>query len=170
MNTWQTIKGYVAGAIALIACPCHLPLTLPLLIGLTAGTALGSWLAGNYLAVFLIFTAIFIVGLMLSFRWLGSEALSRSPGAAGSVRGEATTVTLVTSTACKSCERAKEVWQKVEQGQPVRLEVVEISSPQGRRLAARHNIFTTPTTLINGRVALRGVPSLEDARQAVGSV
>jgi hypothetical protein len=112
MSTWQTIKGYVAGAIALIACPCHLPLTLPLFVGLTAGTALGSWLAGNYLMVFLLSTVIFIGGLLLSFRWLGREAISQSPGAARSPRGEATTVTLVTSIACKSCKQAKEVWQE----------------------------------------------------------
>lgn len=110
MNTWQRIKGYVAGAIALIACPCHLPLTLPLLIGLTAGTALGSWLAGNYLTVFIISAAIFIVGLILSFRWLGSQTLSRSPEVEDSVREDATKVTLVTSTACKPCEQAKEPW------------------------------------------------------------
>lgn len=169
MSTWQTIKGYAAGVIALIACPCHLPLTLPLLIALTARTALGSWLAGNYLTVFIISPVIFIGGLILSFRWLGREAILQSRGAARSPWREATTVILVTSTACQSCAQAKEVWQEVLRGQPVRLEVVEINSPRGRRLAARHNIFTTPMTLINGRMTLCGVPSLEEARRAVGN-
>lgn len=27
---WLTIRGYVAGVVAVVACPCHLPITLPL--------------------------------------------------------------------------------------------------------------------------------------------
>lgn len=154
MSTWQFIAGYVAEVIALIACPCHLPLTLPLLITLTAVTALGSWLAGNYLTVFFISTVIFIGGLILSLRWLGSEVLSQSRGATRSPWGEATTVTQGESTAYHLCEQAREVWQEVVQGQPVRLEVVEIHSSTGRRLADRHNIYTTPMTLFNSRVVL----------------
>ena len=43
----QTMKGVGAGLVALITCPCHLPLTLPLLLTLTGGTAVGFWLAAN---------------------------------------------------------------------------------------------------------------------------
>ena len=35
--TWHKLKSWIAGITALIACPCHLPLTLPLLIGLAGG-------------------------------------------------------------------------------------------------------------------------------------
>jgi mercuric ion transport protein len=43
----QTIKGSGVGLVALIACPCHLPLTLPLLLALSSGTAVGGWLTAN---------------------------------------------------------------------------------------------------------------------------
>ena len=32
-------KGIFAAAVALVACPCHLPITLPLLLVLTSGSA-----------------------------------------------------------------------------------------------------------------------------------
>ncbi len=65
------IKAYVAGVVAFIACPCHLPLTLPLLISLTAGTAFSAWLAapGTLLLVGAISTVVFIGGLALAFNW-----------------------------------------------------------------------------------------------------
>jgi len=81
---WHSIKGYLAAGIALIACPCHLPLTMPLLISLTAGTALSRWLQGNFTLVAAISTAAFLGGLLLSARWLDGgqpshgEAVTRS--------------------------------------------------------------------------------------------
>ena len=65
------IKGYVAGFVAFIACPCHLPFTLPLLISLTAGTAFSAWLAAprNVFLVGTISTVIFIGGMALAFKW-----------------------------------------------------------------------------------------------------
>lgn len=73
-NLWQAAKGYLAGAIALIACPCHLPLTFPLILSLTAGTALGSWLTGKFGLIFAIASVIFLAGLGLSFYWLNRKA------------------------------------------------------------------------------------------------
>lgn len=66
---WQSIKGYVVGAIALIACPCHLPITFPLLLALTAGTGLGTWLTGYYWLIFGFLTIIFITGIGLVVWW-----------------------------------------------------------------------------------------------------
>ena len=63
------IKAYIASVVALIACPCHLPLTLPLLISLTAGTVFSAWLVQNTILVGLISTVAFIGGLALAFRW-----------------------------------------------------------------------------------------------------
>ena len=68
--TWHKIKAYVAGVIAFLACPCHLPLTLPLLISLTAGTAFGAWLVQSTILVGVILTVVFIGGLALAYRWL----------------------------------------------------------------------------------------------------
>jgi mercuric ion transport protein len=73
-QTWSTIKGYVMGGIALIACPCHLPITLPILVALTAGTAFSVWLSNNFIAIAGILTVIFVGALVLSFRWIGKPA------------------------------------------------------------------------------------------------
>jgi hypothetical protein len=79
---WHTIKGYVAGLVALIACPCHLPLTLPLVLSLAAGTALAAWLAANTALVYVVSTAFFLAGLLLAGKWLfvDEEATCRVGG------------------------------------------------------------------------------------------
>lgn len=68
----QTIKGAGAGLVALIACPCHLPLTLPLLLALTSGTAVGGWLTANQWLVWVASIVLFIGGLALVVRWMNS--------------------------------------------------------------------------------------------------
>lgn len=65
----QTIKSVGAGLVALITCPCHLPLTLPLLLTLTGGTAVGFWLAANQWFVWLGSVVLFVGGLVLMF-WM----------------------------------------------------------------------------------------------------
>jgi len=67
---WHTIKGYAAGVVAFVACPCHLPLTLPLILALTAGTAVGGWLAANTTLIYLAATVLFLGGLLLAGKWL----------------------------------------------------------------------------------------------------
>ena len=171
MTIWYTLKEYIAGAIALIACPCHLPLTFPLLLSLTAGTALGSWLEGRFGLVFVISTVIFIGGLALAMRWTGTPAPRLPPAKQGRVPRSFSSpiaITIVTSSTCKSCGQAKAVWERMGRERPLRIEMVDINSSQGRELAATHNIFTTPTSLVDGKIAVRGVPSLKNARRAVG--
>ncbi len=159
MKTWHTIKGYVVGAVALIACPCHLPITLPLLIALTGS----AWLAENKLLVGAISTVVFLGGLVLATQWIGQSKLPLPDIHAGLPR-----VTVITSSACSgSCRDAVRVWQAVREGYQFKFEEVDITSPRGRDLAATHNIFATPTTLVNGRVAFRGVPKLDHAAAAV---
>lgn len=84
---WRKIKAYVAGIVAFIACPCHLPLTLPLLISLTAGTAFGAWLAYNTVLVGVISTVVFIDGLALAFRWFTQPACPPIPTATPTLSG-----------------------------------------------------------------------------------
>lgn len=72
---WLTIRGYVAGVVAFVACPCHLPITLPLLLSLTAGTGLEAWLADNTITVAVISTGLFIAGLALAFKWIGETGM-----------------------------------------------------------------------------------------------
>ena len=70
LQIWGVTKGYIAGAVAFVACPCHLPVTLPLLIALTAGTAFGGWLANNTAVIYITSFVLFIGGLFLVGKWL----------------------------------------------------------------------------------------------------
>ncbi len=60
----------LAAGVALITCPCHLPITLPLLLALTGGSALGLWLAQNQWFIWLAASGLFVSGLFLAFVWL----------------------------------------------------------------------------------------------------
>ncbi len=84
-QAWYTFRGYLAGVVAFIACPCHLPLTLPLLISLTAGTAFGVWIANNVILIGAISTGFFIGGLALAFKWLTQPACPPNPKATPSL-------------------------------------------------------------------------------------
>ena len=76
----QSIKGFVAATVALVACPCHLPLTIPLLLLLTSGSAVGVWLAANTWFVWVGSFVLFLGGLALAFLWLGqTEAQCEAP-------------------------------------------------------------------------------------------
>jgi len=70
MGFWFTLRGSIAGAVAFIICPCHLPVTLPLLLTLTAGTAVGGWLANNGTMVTIGSAVLFIAWLVLAVKWL----------------------------------------------------------------------------------------------------
>lgn len=104
LQIWHIIKGYVAGVVAFIACPCHLPITLPILLALTAGTVFGTWLENNTFTVGVISTIIFIAGVVLAFKWVGESKPPLPDRAAGLPK-----VTLNTSSACAPCEEAKAV-------------------------------------------------------------
>jgi glutaredoxin len=162
LQIWHIIKGYVAGVVAFIACPCHLPITLPILLALTAGTAFGTWLENNTFTVGVISTIIFIGGVVLAFKWVGASKPPLPDRYAGLPK-----VTLLTSSACAPCEQAKAIWRQVHEQVDFKFEDVDITSPRGRDLAARHNIFTTPAAIVNERVVLRGTPDLEKALAVV---
>ncbi len=72
-NIWCRIRGYLVAGFALIICPCHLVLTLPLLLSVTAGTAMGAFLEQNFYAIIGVSIVVFIGGLVLAIRWLGSD-------------------------------------------------------------------------------------------------
>ena len=74
--SWKQIKGYTAGALAFVTCPCHLITIWPVLLTLTAGTVFGAWLAANMLLVGIVMTGLFITGLVLAFKWLTDKPIS----------------------------------------------------------------------------------------------
>ncbi|MBI1881758.1 MAG: hypothetical protein HYR94_26570 [Chloroflexi bacterium] len=124
---WYTTKGFAAGAIAFVACPCHLPITLPLLISLIAGTAFGTWLADerNIFMVGGISTLIFIGGLGLAFKWTSETSRllpdhkPKSPQAMG-----------LTSSACVPCEETKVGSRQVRESVDFKLADVDFTSPK----------------------------------------
>ena len=183
LQTWHTIKGGVAAVVAFAACPCHLPITLPLLIALTTGTAFGTWLENNTITVGVILTVIFIGGLGLAYKWMNDAASAPVAEAqAGKSRqaGRRSTkarkseriapvhqngvpkVTLVTSSTCSSCKSTKAVWEQAREHANFKYEEVNITSSRGRKLAAKHNIFSTPATIVDDHVVKRGKLDLED--------
>lgn len=69
-------KRYTSLGLAMLTCPCH----LPLLLGALAGTALGGWLSQYTPAVFLAMLGVFIVALLYGLsasdrRRAGAETL-----------------------------------------------------------------------------------------------
>lgn len=69
MHIGRTVRPLVSGIVALVSCPCHLPLTLPLILSLTAGTVVGTWLAGNIPVIVGGSVVIFVSSLLLTLRW-----------------------------------------------------------------------------------------------------
>jgi len=67
-------------ALALVTCPCHLPVTAPLLLSLLAGTTLGAYLSTHLEVLVAASTALFLVGLALAAA--GSEGRQGSGRAA----------------------------------------------------------------------------------------
>lgn len=156
------IKGWAAVVIGFIVCPCHLPITLPIALSLTAGTAIGAWLTNNTALIWVLFTLLFLGGLAIGFHWLTREEddaqnLGRGPK----------TVLVLTSQTCSSCEETASLWRALQPKYKFRLQVLDINTRQGRRLAGEKNILSTPATLINGKVKFRGLPSADRAEAAV---
>ena len=138
VQIWHSIRGFVAGVVAFVTCPCHLPITLPLLIALTGGTAFGTWLADqrNIMIIGGISTIIFIGGLALAFKWITEVRPSLPDRQAGRLQ-----TTPITSVECAPCEEAKVGHRQADES--VDCEEVDINSPRRRDLAMTHGLFTT---------------------------
>lgn len=152
LKVWYSIKGYLAGAVTFITCPCHLPLTLPLLITLTAGTVFGRWLANNTLLVAALVILVFVGSLGMVLGWWG-----RGTAAVAGPNSGWRKVTLVTSSVCAGkCEDARVMWQAAQAQAGFQLEEVNILARRGRDLAARHKISRTPAAVVDDRHVVYG--------------
>ena len=161
-NIVNEAKGWVAVVVGFIACPCHLPITLPILFSLTAGTAFGAWLTNNTIMFGIILTVIFLVGLGIGFYWLNEGRRS-----APIIAGEPESVVVLTSSVCDSCDYTISLWKSLKEENSFNLKIVDLNTKEGRRLAGEKSIYSTPVTLINDRIAFRGLPKPDQATAAV---
>ena len=69
---WRKIRSRAIFVVALISCPCHLPVTLPLVLVLLAGTPAAFWLAQHIGWVYGMLAGIFLLSLTLGFVWMNS--------------------------------------------------------------------------------------------------
>jgi mercuric ion transport protein len=72
-------KRYLSVGLAVLTCPCH----LPLLLGVLAGTALGGWLSRYTWLVFPAMLGVFVLSLWYSVRAFNRRDVSPSTAAAG---------------------------------------------------------------------------------------
>lgn len=63
---WGRRGGYALTALALLTCPCH----LPILAALLAGTALGAVITDHFEVVLALFSVVFLLSLTAALRVL----------------------------------------------------------------------------------------------------
>lgn len=79
-----------------------------------------------------------------------------------------TKVTVVYTKTCVYCPAAKAVWKDLQKQHKFDYEEVDAVSQKGQLLAAKFNIMSVPTTIIDdGKDVIVGVPSKERAAKAV---
>ncbi len=80
----KNLKGYLLLGTAIVACPCHLPLTL----GLLAGTSLGGLLAENLGLLTVGLTGSFVLALGFGLHWIGRVPARTAATATGPAGGD----------------------------------------------------------------------------------
>ncbi len=64
---------------------------------------------------------------------------------------------------CSSCQRAREIWEKVCAHHGVALEVVDLESAAGEGFAQSHHLKIMPALLVDGHPRAVGVQTEQDA-------
>lgn len=59
----RSVKGYLLLGLAIVTCPCHLPLLLAVLAGTSLAGVLGQYFGLTFLALTLIFVPTLLLGL-----------------------------------------------------------------------------------------------------------
>jgi mercuric ion transport protein len=65
---WQKVRSGVLLIVAIVTCPCHLPLTLPFVVALLVGTPAAVWLGQHVGWVYVGMTALFLLSLATGLR------------------------------------------------------------------------------------------------------
>ena len=72
-----------------------------------------------------------------------------------------TKVVLLTGRWCSICPSARSFWRELQGSVDFEYEEVDAESEKGTQLIWRYSIAGVPTTIINGRMLLLGVPTHE---------
>lgn len=78
-------------------------------------------------------------------------------------------VQLLVSEWCVPCRDAERVWQEVSRAKEIALEVLDVGQPEGRSIVANLGVRTVPSTVIDGRLAHLGVPTLGEANALIAA-
>ena len=70
---------------------------------------------------------------------------------------------LLTARWCSICPSAKAFWRELKSVCDFEYEEVDAESERGMQLIERHSVASVPTSIVDGRVLLRGVPIYEQA-------
>jgi predicted MFS family arabinose efflux permease len=62
----------MTASLAVITCPCHLPLVLPIVLGVLAGTPIAAWITQHVGWVYGGMAVVFLMSLLLMWRWIGN--------------------------------------------------------------------------------------------------
>lgn len=69
---WQKIRSGVMYVVALVSCPCHLPITIPIALVLLAGTPAALWISQHVGWIYGVLAGVFLLSLALGLVWTGS--------------------------------------------------------------------------------------------------
>lgn len=87
--------------------------------------------------------------------YVSGEAAGEPVDCCGSTR---TKVELLVAEWCPQCPAATTFWSGLSAQEEFELDVIDIESERGSKLAADHGIRAVPATIIDGQVAFRGTP------------
>ncbi len=72
-------------------------------------------------------------------------------------------VQLLVSEWCAPCRDAERVWGEVARSKEFAFEVLDVGQPEGRSIVAGLGVRTVPASVIDGRLASVGVPTIAEA-------
>jgi glutaredoxin len=70
---------------------------------------------------------------------------------------------LLVSQWCPTCPAAEKVWSEAAARKRLKLEVLDVGKPEGRRIAVDLGIHTVPAMVINGKLCSLGTCTLGQA-------
>ncbi len=76
-----------------------------------------------------------------------------------------TSVVLLTARWCNICPSVKVFWRELKSSEDFEYEEVDAESEKGMKLVERYSIATVPTSIVDRRVLLRGVPIYEQVEK-----